>query len=55
LLPKAHNAGVPVFELEEEEIGEVGVILDGMVSKKEEFYLKFNEISSKLQEMLKDA
>ncbi len=48
LLPKAYQAGVPVFELTRAEIGETGVILDKMESSRNGFAKKFETLIAKL-------
>ncbi len=55
LLPKAYQAGVPVFELTQEEIaatGVVGVVLDNMVSSRNEFAKKFQNLTNSLTKLL---
>lgn len=48
LLPKASDAGVPVFALEDEEIGEAGNVLAGMLQKRTLFNDLFEEIAVKV-------
>ncbi|AEW00268.1 chromosome partitioning protein ParA [Niastella koreensis] len=48
LLPKANDAGVPVFALEDDEIGETGSVLEGMIRKRDTFYELFDNISNKI-------
>ena len=52
LLPKSHQAGVPVFELLDKEIGETGTVLDGMKNKRDEFKNKFQLLTNKLIDLL---
>jgi MinD-like ATPase involved in chromosome partitioning or flagellar assembly len=52
LLPKSRQAGVPVFELSNEEMGESGPVLEGMVRRKNNFYGQFQVINNKLIELL---
>jgi hypothetical protein len=48
LLPKANDVGVPVFAIEDNEIGESGSVLDGMIAKRDTFYELFDNISNKI-------
>ncbi len=48
LLPKAYQAGVPVFELTRAEIGETGPVLAQMESNREGFAKKFEALINKL-------
>jgi len=52
LLPKAYDAGVPVFELTDAEIRETGPVLDGMVTKRDAFSSQFTKLSAALIETL---
>lgn len=55
LLPKAYDAGVPVFELSDAEIGETGHVLDGMRTKRDQLRSKFGDVSSELLKLLDHA
>lgn len=55
LLPKSQNAGVPVFALEDDEMGETGPILSGLVEKRDLFRDQFAEIANKLVDLLEYA
>ena len=48
LLPKSHSAGVPVFELTDEEINETGPVLEGFRRSRESFSTMFNDITDKI-------
>ncbi|WP_165190533.1 ParA family protein [Caulobacter soli] len=48
LLPKSHDAGVPVFELTDQEIGETGPIFTGFRDKRDSFYGQFESISDSI-------
>jgi cellulose biosynthesis protein BcsQ len=48
LLPKAHNAGVPVFALTSEQISETGTVLDGLEKNRDLFKKDFEELSHKI-------
>lgn len=48
LLPKSNDIGVPVFAIEDAEIGETGPILEGMIEKRNQFYTLFNNISEQI-------
>ena len=52
LLPKAHRAGVPVFDLTDADIGENGDVLTGMQEKRKLFHDKFSAITDKLVSLL---
>lgn len=52
LLPKSLSAGVPVFALEEHEVGETGNVLAGMMRNRDGFNELFNDFSSKIMIML---
>ncbi len=55
LLPKSHQAGVPVFELSRAEINETGNVLDRMITSRDNFKNKFRLISNKLIDLLNYA
>ena len=46
LLPKAYDAGIPVFELTNGEINETGPVLAQMVEKRELFFDQFQSIAA---------
>jgi chromosome partitioning protein len=52
LLPKAHQSGVPVFELTDSDIGESGPVLSGMQEKRILFNGHFSSIADKLVNLL---
>jgi cellulose biosynthesis protein BcsQ len=54
LLPKAYNAGVPIFEVTDKEIGETGPVLAQMKEKRRTFDDLFTQITDKLVLLLKD-
>jgi chromosome partitioning protein len=55
LLPKSHNAGVPIFELTDAEIRETGPVLNQMKEKRDEFLEKFNDLNNLIIELMKYA
>jgi chromosome partitioning protein len=55
LLPKAYNAGVPVFELTDQEIGETGPILLGMQNKRGQLRKQFADIAEEIEVILDNA
>jgi chromosome partitioning protein len=55
LLPKSYGAGVPVFELTDDEIGETGPILHGMKIKRDQLHDQFETIASELTNFLNNA
>lgn len=52
LLPKAHEAGVPVFALTDDEIAETGVVLHGMKTKRDQLRAMFSNIAEELAALL---
>lgn len=48
LLPKANKNGVPVFAMANEEIREVGAVLDEMIAHRDTFYELFKTISKQI-------
>ncbi|MBR8826832.1 MAG: ParA family protein [Gomphosphaeria aponina SAG 52.96 = DSM 107014] len=52
LLPKSYQAGVPVFELGNEEINETGTVLEDMVKSRDELKNKFQLLTNKLIDLL---
>jgi cellulose biosynthesis protein BcsQ len=48
LLPKAHNAGVPVFALNDAEINETGSVLDGLIKNRDLFKIEFTNLANKI-------
>jgi cellulose biosynthesis protein BcsQ len=52
LLPKSRDAGVPIFELTKEEIGETGTVLTGMEEKRDSFSEKFRLLDEELIKLL---
>jgi chromosome partitioning protein len=55
LLPKSYDAGVPVFELTNKEMGVTGPVLAGMIDKRTMFKASFKETSEKIVELLDNA
>jgi chromosome partitioning protein len=55
LLPKAHDAGVPVFALRDSEIKETGPILQGMKQRRDEFKHEFEALSDRVKKILAHA
>lgn len=55
LLPKANDAGVPVFAIVNEEIGEAGAVKAGLIEKRELFRNLFEEIVVKTQKVCEYA
>lgn len=48
LLPKAYSAGVPVFDLTDDELDEKGVVFEGLKEKRTKLYEQFKEITSEI-------
>lgn len=55
LLPKANDNGVPVFAMEDDEIGESGAVRDGMIDKRNLFYQLFINISDQVIKVAEHA
>lgn len=49
LLPRAHETGVPVFALETHELGATGVVLDGMVRKRDNIHTQVTTVTNTLK------
>jgi len=55
LLPKSYKAGVPVFELTDEELDATGPVLDQLKDKQKAFNGLFRDLAEQVKEVLKDA
>jgi cellulose biosynthesis protein BcsQ len=55
LLPKSYDAGVPVYDLRDSEIGETGPVLQNLKDKRKLFRDQFESIRDKIVEMLEYA
>jgi chromosome partitioning protein len=55
LLPKANDIGVPVFALEDDEMGATGPILTGMIEKRDLFRTQFEDIAQQIIRLLNYA
>jgi hypothetical protein len=55
LLPKSYDAGVPVFDLTDREIGESGPILAGLQQKRELFRGHFETLTEKITTLVSHA
>ena len=55
LLPKANTAGVPVFDIEDEEIKETGPVLAGMVANRDKFRRQFEVLRDRVLELMGSA
>lgn len=53
LLPKAYDAGVPIFDLTEDDIKETGPVLTGMIQKRNMFLSQFSDLVEKIVSLLK--
>lgn len=54
-LPKSQAAGVPVFALTTQDIGETGPVLSNMQEKANNFKQMFSQIAEKIENLLKNA
>jgi len=52
LLPKSYQAGVPVFELTDEEIRESGSVLTGMIKKRDSLLEDFENLMETFEDLL---
>ncbi|WP_394662625.1 ParA family protein [uncultured Sphingomonas sp.] len=52
LLPKSHDAGVPVFALRDDEIQETGPVLANAIERRDRFAQQFSEICGNLFRMI---
>ncbi len=48
LLPKAHDAGVPIFELTDAEIRESGTVLTNFKQRRDEFKERFEQMAQRI-------
>lgn len=55
LLPKSFRAGVPVFELSDEEIGEVGSVLESMANKRDSLNGHFIKLGDTIETLIQHA
>jgi len=55
LLPKSYDAGVPVFELTNAQIGETGPVLEQMAGKRDLFGTVFTDLALKVRALLQHA
>jgi chromosome partitioning protein len=55
LLPKSHEAGVPIFELTDSEIGETGPVQEGFQERRGRFRDQFVEITGRVLQTMGHA
>ena len=55
LLPKAYDAGIPVFDLTDEELKATGPVLEQLQEKRQMFYGLFENMSNQIIEILKNV
>ena len=55
LLPKAHQAGVPIFALEDEELEATGPVLEGFKERRAAFKDQFEGLAAKIGDLLDHA
>jgi hypothetical protein len=55
LLPKSSDVGVPVFEIQDNEIHETGPVLAGFKTRRDSFRAQFQSIADKLVALLSHA
>lgn len=52
LLPRAHEAGVPVFALRDDELGTTGVVLQNTILKRDQIYHQLEVVAHTLQRLM---
>jgi chromosome partitioning protein len=52
LLPRSHEAGVPVFALHDDELGASGVVLEGMIVKRDQLYEQLATVAQTLRSLM---
>jgi cellulose biosynthesis protein BcsQ len=55
LLPKSHRVGVPVFDIQDDEIDETGPVLENLVKKRDSFNGLFHKLSEAVVALLSNA
>jgi cellulose biosynthesis protein BcsQ len=55
LLPKSHEAGVPIFELADSEIGETGPVQEGFQVRRDRFHGQFVDIAGRVLQAMVHA
>lgn len=55
LLPKSHEAGVPVFALRDDEFNETGPILANSIERRDRFETQFRDITQKITNVIAHA
>lgn len=52
LLPRSHDAGVPIFSLRDNELGATGVVQEGMMDKRGQIKAQFVNVANSLQALM---
>lgn len=52
LLPRSHAAGVPVFALEDDELGYTGPVLANTIDKRDQIRVQFDDIANMLRDLM---
>jgi hypothetical protein len=52
LLPRSHEAGVPVFALRDDELGATGVVLENTIKKRNEIHAQLVAVAQTLQDLM---
>lgn len=55
LLPKSHDAGVPIFAITNDEIGETGPVLANAIERRDRFEVQFRSIAEKVEQIVSHA
>jgi hypothetical protein len=52
LLPRSHEAGVPVFALRDDELDATGVVLANTIIKRDKLYVQLDTVARTLQDLM---
>lgn len=55
LLPKANDIGVPVFDIKDNEIRETGPVLEGMITKRNNFNNQFSSLANNIVSIMENV
>jgi cellulose biosynthesis protein BcsQ len=55
LIAKSQEARVPVFALTEEQLGHVGIVLEGDIAKREEFLKVYSQLADRIETLMGDG
>lgn len=52
LLPRSHDAGVPVFALHNDELGATGIVLENTIGKRDQIHDQFTAVARTLKDLM---